>query len=173
MTDIAAMIEKEHPQVCALLIANLDPAVGAQVLELLPDAAQPEILHRIAKLGPITPEAVETLKTMIGSRAVSAAQGTQVKLGGTREAAKILQMEDLLDRKPANLSGGQRQRVALARALARDPEVLVLDNPTTGLDSLTLADVAQRVHELRAGKVTVVITSASTWAANADEVREL
>ncbi|MCD2314766.1 flagellar motor switch protein FliG [Sphingomonas sp. IC-11] len=90
-TDIAAMIEKEHPQVCALLIANLDPAVGAQVLELLPDAAQPEILHRIAKLGPITPEAVETLKTMIGSRAVSAAQGTQVKLGGTREAAKILQ----------------------------------------------------------------------------------
>ncbi|KKI20671.1 flagellar motor switch protein FliG [Sphingomonas sp. Ag1] len=90
-TDIAAMIEKEHLQVCALLIANLDPAVGAQVLELLPDAAQPEILHRIAKLGPITPEAVETLKTMIGSRAVSAAQGTQVKLGGTREAAKILQ----------------------------------------------------------------------------------
>ena len=90
-SDIAAMIEKEHPQVAALLIANLDPAVGAQVLELLPDVAQPEILHRIAKLGPITPEAVETLKTMIGSRAVSAAQGTQVKLGGTREAAKILQ----------------------------------------------------------------------------------
>ena len=90
-TDIAAMIEKEHPQVAALLIANLDPAVGAQVLELLPDAAQPEILHRIAKLGPITPEAVETLKAMIGGRASSAAQGTQVKLGGTREAAKILQ----------------------------------------------------------------------------------
>ncbi len=90
-SDIAAMIEKEHPQVAALLIANLDPSVGAQVLELLPDAAQPEILHRIAKLGPITPEAVETLKTMIGSRAVCAAQGTQVKLGGTREAAKILQ----------------------------------------------------------------------------------
>jgi flagellar motor switch protein FliG len=90
-TDIAAMIEKEHPQVAALLIANLDPAVGAQVLELLPDAAQPEILHRIAKLGPITPEAVDTLRTMIGNRAISASQGTQVKLGGTREAAKILQ----------------------------------------------------------------------------------
>lgn len=72
-----------------------------------------------------------------------------------------------------NLSGGQRQRVALARALALDPDALVLDNPTTGLDSLTLADVAQRVRDLRAGKVTVVITSASTWAANADEVVEL
>ncbi len=90
-TDIAAMIEKEHPQVAALLIANLEPSVGAQVLELLPDHAQPEILHRIAKLGPITPEAVETLRAMVGNRATSASQSTQVKLGGTREAAKILQ----------------------------------------------------------------------------------
>ncbi|WBH18334.1 flagellar motor switch protein FliG [Sphingomonas radiodurans] len=90
-SDIAAILDKEHPQIAAVLIANLDPAVGAQVLELLPDAMQPEILHRIAKLGPITPEAVDTLKTMIGNRAISASQGTQVKLGGTREAAKILQ----------------------------------------------------------------------------------
>ncbi|WP_085808293.1 flagellar motor switch protein FliG [Sphingomonas sp. TZW2008] len=90
-TDIAAMIEKEHPQIAAVLIANLDPAVGAQVLELLPDAAQPEILHRIAKLGPITPEAVDTLKTMIANRSSAGGQGAQVKLGGTREAAKILQ----------------------------------------------------------------------------------
>jgi len=90
-SDIAGMLEKEHPQIAAVLLANLDPAVGAQVLELLPDVSQPDILHRIAKLGPITPEAVETLKTVIANRSSRGSQGQQVQLGGTREAAKILQ----------------------------------------------------------------------------------
>ena len=86
--EIAAMIEKEHPQIAAVLIANLDPAIGGQVLELLPDAAQPDILHRIAKLGPITPEAVDTLRGLLATRTGSPQGG--VTLGGTREAAKIL-----------------------------------------------------------------------------------
>ena len=90
-TEIAAMIEKEHPQIAAVLIANLDASVGGQVLELLPDAIQPEILHRIARLGPITPEAVETLKQMLANRAHGGAKAQGVTLGGTREAAKILQ----------------------------------------------------------------------------------
>ena len=88
-TDIAAMLDKEHPQIAAVVIANCDPAVAGQVLELLPDGAQPEILHRVAKLGPITPEAVETLKAMLANRTGHAAQAG-VTLGGTREAAKIL-----------------------------------------------------------------------------------
>ncbi|TPG21131.1 flagellar motor switch protein FliG [Sphingomonas koreensis] len=88
--DIAAMIEKEHPQVAALLIANLDPVVAAQVFELLPDVVQPDILHRIARLGPITPEAVETLKTMVTGRVGTAKQPQGMSLGGTREAAKIM-----------------------------------------------------------------------------------
>ena len=90
-SEIAGMIEKEHPQIAAVLIANLDPAIGGQVLELLPEAVQPEILHRIAKLGPITPEAVETLKTMLAGRTGGQAQAAGVQLGGTRGAAKILQ----------------------------------------------------------------------------------
>ena len=86
--EIAAMVEKEHPQIAAVLIANLDPTVGGQVLELLPEGAQPDILHRIAKLGPISPEAVETLKDLLARRSGVPTQG--VTLGGTREAAKIL-----------------------------------------------------------------------------------
>ena len=89
-TEIAQMIEKEHPQIAAVLIANLDPVVGGQVLELLPEAAQPDILHRIARLGPITPEAVDTLKTLLANRTGGGAQAQGVTLGGTREAAKIL-----------------------------------------------------------------------------------
>jgi flagellar motor switch protein FliG len=89
-SDIAQMIEKEHPQIAAVLIANLDPAVASQVLELLPDAMQPEILHRIARLGPITPEAIETLRAMLANRTAGTSQAAGLTLGGTREAAKIL-----------------------------------------------------------------------------------
>ena len=89
--EIACMIEKEHPQIAAVLIANLDPAIAAQVLELLPEAAQPDILHRVARLGPVGPEALDTLRAMLAGRAAVPAQGQALALGGTREAAKILQ----------------------------------------------------------------------------------
>jgi flagellar motor switch protein FliG len=88
--EIAAMIEKEHPQIAAVVIANLDQDVAGQVLELLPDAVQPEILHRIARLGPITPEAVDTLRTMLANRSGAGGQAAGVMLGGTKEAARIL-----------------------------------------------------------------------------------
>lgn len=88
--DIAAMVEKEHPQVAALLLANCDPAVAAKVLELLPDALQPELMHRIARLGPISPEAIETLKTVVATRTGTAKQAGGLSLGGTKEAAKIM-----------------------------------------------------------------------------------
>ena len=89
--EIAAMLEKEHPQIAAVVIANLDQVVAGQVLELLPDAVQPDILHRVARLGPITPEAVDTLRTMLAGRTTSGGgKAAGVMLGGTKEAAKIL-----------------------------------------------------------------------------------
>ncbi len=88
--DIAAMIGKEHPQIAAVLIANLDPTQASEVLELLPDAVQPDILHRIARLGPVTPEALDTLQEMLANRVGGQRGGAALTLGGTREAAKIL-----------------------------------------------------------------------------------
>jgi len=95
--EIATMLDKEHPQICAVMIANLDPAIGSQVLELLPEIVQPDILHRIARLGPITPDAVDALRTLIASRTAGGGSGggggssAALQLGGAREAAKILQ----------------------------------------------------------------------------------
>ena len=68
------------------------------------------------------------------------------------------------------LSGGQRQRVALARALATEAPVLILDEPTTGLDAVTLIRVADNVARWRRDKKTIVITTSPAWAAQADKV---
>jgi len=88
--DIAAIIAAEHPQIGAVLIANCDGAVAGQVLELLPDAVQPDLLHRVAKLGPVAPEAIETLRQVLAAHG-GRKQAPGLTLGGTREAAKILQ----------------------------------------------------------------------------------
>lgn len=89
-SEIAALVEDEHPQIAAVLIANLDPAVAAEVLQLMPDAVQPDVLHRIAKLGPIQPDAIDMLRSVLSSRMGTATAPAAVPLGGTREAAAIM-----------------------------------------------------------------------------------
>lgn len=65
-----------------------------------------------------------------------------------REAASILQMEDLLERKPAQLSGGQRQRVAIGRAIVRDPKVFLFDEPLSNLDAALRVDMRMEIAKL-------------------------
>lgn len=66
------------------------------------------------------------------------------------------------------LSGGQRQRVALARAIAADPEVLILQDPTTAVDSVTEQNIADQVKQYRGDKTTLVFSEAPAWKAVAD-----
>ncbi|MFF8606544.1 ABC transporter transmembrane domain-containing protein [Streptomyces sp. NPDC015346] len=79
-------------------------------------------------------------------------------------------METPITERGRSLSGGQRQRLALARSLVTDPEVLVLDEPTSAVDSHTEARVAAGVKRLRAGGTTVVLASSPLLLDVADRV---
>ncbi len=64
------------------------------------------------------------------------------------EAARILQMEHLLDRKPGQLSGGQRQRVAIGRSIVRKPKVFLFDEPLSNLDAALRVDMRMEIGKL-------------------------
>ncbi len=73
------------------------------------------------------------------------------------EAAKILEIEHLLDRKPAALSGGQRQRVALGRAIVRNPKVFLMDEPLSNLDAKLRVQMRVEITKLHQRLATTFI----------------
>ncbi|MFD0557369.1 carbohydrate ABC transporter ATP-binding protein (CUT1 family) [Stackebrandtia endophytica] len=76
------------------------------------------------------------------------------------EAAKLLDLEDYLDRKPKALSGGQRQRVAMGRAIVREPQVFLMDEPLSNLDAKLRVQTRSQIASLqqRLGVTTVYVT---------------
>src|SRR3954453_15506309 len=98
-----------------------------------------------------------------------------LKLAGTpkeeiksqvEEAAKILDLNEHLERKPANLSGGQRQRVAMGRAIVRDPKAFLMDEPLSNLDAKLRVQMRTEVARIqsRLGTTTVYVTHDQTEA---------
>ena len=73
------------------------------------------------------------------------------------EVARILQLETLLDRRPAQLSGGQRQRVAIGRALVRNPEVFLFDEPLSNLDAMLRVQMRLELAKLHKDLGTTMI----------------
>jgi multiple sugar transport system ATP-binding protein len=82
------------------------------------------------------------------------------------ETAKVLDLTELLDRKPAQLSGGQRQRVAMGRAIVRDPKAFLMDEPLSNLDAKLRVQMRSEIARLqnRLGTTTVYVTHDQTEA---------
>ena len=83
-----------------------------------------------------------------------------------KEAARILDLEKLLDRKPKALSGGQRQRVAMGRAIVRDPKVFLMDEPLSNLDAKLRVQMRIEIAKLheRLGATIIYVTHDQTEA---------
>lgn len=89
-----------------------------------------------------------------------------------KELLKLVGMEDRMKHLPEELSGGQKQRVAIARAMANDPAIILADEPTGALDSVTGRMVMDLFHQLHReqGKTIVLITHSPELAEETQRV---
>lgn len=88
--EIAALIEAEHPQIMAIVLAHLDHPVAAEVLQLLPAEFQEEVIYRVATLGPVSTDALDDLEQLLIRGSPSSKPGNSSQRGGTLEAAAIM-----------------------------------------------------------------------------------
>ncbi|MFG2500551.1 ABC transporter transmembrane domain-containing protein [Streptomyces sp. NPDC048441] len=103
-------------------------------------------------------------------KALEAAQCSDVLNALAQASVDEAPLDAHVTERGRSLSGGQRQRLALARSLVADPDVLVLDEPTSAVDSHTEARVADGIKELRGGRTTVVLTSSPLLLDRAERV---
>lgn len=93
----------------------------------------------------------------------------------TRNVLKLVSLSEKLNHYPSQLSGGQQQRVSIARCLVADPEIILADEPTGALDSVTGTEVLETLHKLwkNEGKTIIMITHDLKLAKYASKIVEL
>ncbi|PWG02013.1 flagellar motor switch protein FliG [Sphingosinicella humi] len=87
---IAMLVENEHPQIAALVLAHLESAIAADVLQLLPTDMQSDVIYRVATLGEVTSEALDELERILAEQATKPSSSPAPYRGGASEAAKIM-----------------------------------------------------------------------------------
>jgi putative ABC transport system ATP-binding protein len=158
------------------LAREADPATGTIRLDDLPlTDLEPAAVR--AAIGTAQHDSVlfdDTVRDTVTGAAPEDRARLAAVLAGTTVDELVRTLPDGLDTRVGDrgraLSGGQRQRLVLARALAAEPPVLVLHDPTTAVDAVTEAHIADRLRALRAGRTTILVTTSPALLAVADRV---
>lgn len=132
--QIANLIEFEHPQIAAIVLAFLEAQRAADVLQLLPEDVQADLVYRVATMGPVTEAALEELDDLLSRPATSQSSGATTRRGGAGEAAKIVNSS----RKAAEqriIKALQKLDKTVARTI--EEEMFIFDN----LNALTEKDL--------------------------------
>ena len=87
---IVPLVKGEHPQAIAVLLVQLEPDVAAQVLHSLPNDQQTQVVHRVATMGPVSPEALGMLEELLGRRIAEFHGKAALAMGGAKNAAEII-----------------------------------------------------------------------------------
>ncbi|MGX9891378.1 ABC transporter ATP-binding protein [Streptomyces sp. NPDC002276] len=163
--------------VSKMLLRFYDPEAGEVLLDGVPLRDLP--LARLREYVTLLPQETlvlhDTVRANIACGRPGASEQAIMDAAIAADAHEfILRLPDGYDTKvdpnSARLSGGQLQRLAIARAILRDAPVLVLDEPTTGLDSMAARRVVKPLRRLMAGRTTIMITHDLNLAPDADRI---
>jgi ABC-type multidrug transport system fused ATPase/permease subunit len=163
----------------ALIVRLHDPTCGRVLIDGR-DARDCSLAWLRRQVGVVLQDTV----LFTGTVAENIAYGTEASRKEIVDAARVVAADEFIRRLPdgydtplgpqgIGLSGGQRQRIGLARTLVRDPRILVLDEPTTGLDTESEAKVISGLRALMRGRTTILITHSLDLAATADHIIRL